>query len=506
MISPHRRDQPSVGARSGLNDLRLRRKNMTKKISRREALKTAGAISAAAMSLQYPAPFVLAALGANEKLNVALIGCGGRGRSAHLPVLLRENLVAVADADETNARGAIKDIAANAEQWGAKGLDPSRIQLFWDYRELFDKIENQIDTVFIATPDHQHANPALRAIKAGKHVFCEKPLTHDISEARILGDAARQSKVVTQMGNQGSATGNHQVLAEYLQAGVIGKVKEVHGWYHWSTKFGGFMEIPENDTSLFPELHWDHWLGPASEHPYSALYRALWYGWCDFGTGALGGWATHVFDAIFFALKLGAPQSVELVEAAEISDERYPKHSKIRYEFSARGELPPVTVYWYDGSLPNKDSATKKKRKTVPYLPEVCGELKKKYNFDVADAGSVIVGEKGMIYCQSHGGPPTLFPLELRNEFKAPKATLPRPTGGIFEDFFRAVKQGGLPAFSNFADFSGPFVEGLLAGHLTIRAGLNNRVEWDGAKMQCTNLPELNRWVKQERRKGWELE
>ena len=193
---------------------------MTEKLSRRDVLKTAGTLSATAVALSYPAPFVLAALGSNEKLNVALIGCGERARFGHLPYLVGENLVAVADADETRSYFALRDIRDKA--------DLSRIQTFTDYRQLFDKLDKQIDAVFVATPDHQHANPSLRAIKSGKHVYTEKCLTHDTSEARLLGDAARQAKVVTQMGNQGSGTGNHQVLAEYLQAGAIGKVQEVH--------------------------------------------------------------------------------------------------------------------------------------------------------------------------------------------------------------------------------------------------------------------------------------
>ncbi len=470
---------------------------MTQRFSRRDVLKAAGALSAA-VTLQYPAPFVSAAVGSNEKLNVALIGCGERGRFAHLPYLIGENLVAVADADETRSYFALRDIRDK--------VDISRIQSFYDYRQLFDKIEKQIDAVFIATPDHQHANPSLRAIKAGKHVYTEKCLTHDISEARILGDAARQSKVVTQMGNQGSGTGNHQVLAEYLKAGAIGRVKEVHAWCGWRPmRFGCQMDYPEGDLGEMPETHWSEWLGQAKERMYSDYFRCEWYSWFDFATGSLGGWGTHILDAVFFALKLKYPTSVELVEASQLNADRFPRHATIKFEFSSESDaVQPLPVYWYDGSVPNP----KNPHRSIPHYPPLYHEIRKKYGEAgkaLGNAGSIFVGDKGMIFCCSHGGAPQLFPLELRQEFKPPTPTLPRPCGDIFRDFFRACKEGGHPAFSNFADFSGPFVEGLLAGHLAVHAGLHERVEWDGEKMQSPNRPELARWIKQERRKGWEL-
>ncbi|MGA2257898.1 MAG: Gfo/Idh/MocA family oxidoreductase, partial [Thermoguttaceae bacterium] len=340
---------------------------MNNRISRRAALKTAGALSAAAVALQYPAPFVSASLRNNEKLNIALIGCGERGRG-HLPGLLGENLVAVADPDESRACFALRDISGR--------FNTSRIQTFIDYRQMYDKIEKQIDAVFVVTPDHQHANPSLRGIKSGKHVYCEKCLTHAISEARVLGDAARQAKVVTQMGNQGSGTGNHQLLAEYLQAGAIGKVFEVHAWCGWRPmRFGCQMDYPEGDLAEMPEVHWSEWLGPAKERFYSDYFRCEWYGWFDFATGSLGGWGTHIMDAVFFALKLRYPTSVELVEASQLSADRFPRHATIRFDFPSRGELQPVKVFWYDGSLPNP----KDLHRSIPHYPPLYHEIRKKY-------------------------------------------------------------------------------------------------------------------------------
>ena len=390
---------------------------MTTKFSRRDVLKTMGALSATAAALQYPAPFVSASAGSNEKLNIAVIGCGERARN-HLPGLLRENVVAVADADEAHSHFALYDIR--------EMTDISRIQRFIDYRQLFDKIEKQIDAVFVITPDHQHANPSLQAIKLGKNVYTEKCLTHDISEARILGDAARQSKVVTQMGNQGSGTGNHQVLAEYLEAGAIGKVEEVHAYCGWRPmRFGCKMDFPEGDLAEMPEVHWQEWLGPAKERFYSDYFRYEWYGWFDFATGSLGGWGTHIMDAVFFALKLKYPQSVELVEASQLSDDRFPRHETIRFDFPARGDMPPVKVFWYDGSLPNP----KNPHRSIPHYPPLYHEIRKKYGEAgkaLGNAGSIFVGDKGMIFCTSHGGAPQLFPLELR---KSSNRRLPRCRG-----------------------------------------------------------------------------
>ena len=237
-------------------------------------------------------------------------------------------------------------------------------------------MEKQIDAVFVATPDHQHANPSLRAIKSGKHVYTEKCLTHDISEARILGDAARRAKVVTQMGNQGSGTGNHQVLAEYLQAGAIGKLKEVHSWCGWRPmRFGCRMDYPEGDLAEMPETHWSEWLGQAKERFYSDYFRCEWYGWFDFATGSLGGWGTHILDAVFFALNLKYPTAMELVETSQLSEDRFPRHATIRFDFPPRGGVQPPPVFWYDGSVPNP----KNPHRGIPHYPPLYHEIRKKY-------------------------------------------------------------------------------------------------------------------------------
>jgi predicted dehydrogenase len=483
---------------------------MTKRVSRRDVLKGAGSLAATAAAVRwFPAPAVLADASPGRKLNVAAIGCGGRGlyASGLSPEL---NYVALAEPDEGNLARALKNLAAGAEQARVNGFDPARIKTFRDYRTMYDKIHKQIDLVLIATPDHQHACPSMMAIKLGKHVYCEKPLVHHIAEARALGEAARQAKVATQMGNQGSGTGGHQALAEWLAAGAIGKLLEVHAWHIFEDRFGGRMSKPA-PAPVPKGFDWDAWLGPARQRPFSAVYRP-WHGWCDFGTGSLGGWGPHMMDAVCFALKLGYPQRVELLDVGDASEDRFPRWSTIRYDFPQRGDLQPIGVFWHEGSKPNLDgtckSADGKPAKTRPNHPAALAEIARldgKLAKSLAGAGSIFVGEEGMICCGSHGGAPVLLPPSRRKEFTPPPKTLPRPVGGIMGDFLRACKTGGGPTFSGFATFAGPFLEMLLVGHLAMRAGLNKPVAWDGANMKCTNLPELNQYVQREYRKGWTL-
>jgi len=483
---------------------------MTERLTRRDILKGATSLaSTVAAAHLFPAPRLLSAAAPGRKLNVAAIGCGGRG--LHMSGLGPDlNYVALAEPDAGNLNRALQRLAADADKAGVKDFDPARIKTFSDYRLMFDKVHREIDLVLIATPDHQHAIPSMMAIKLGKHVFCEKPLVHHIAEARALGEAAAESSVVTQMGNQGSGTGGHQTLAEWLAAGAIGKLLEVHAWHIFASRFGGSMPAPEPQP-LPQGLDWDAWLGPAKSRPYSSVYRP-WHGWCDFGTGSLGGWGTHVMDAVCFALQLGYPQRVELLDVGDVSEDRFPRWSTVRYDFPQRGELPPITVFWHEGSKPNTDGSYRgpdgKPTQTRPHHPPVFAEIERldaELAKRLSGAATVFVGDQGMICCGSHGGGPVLLPASRRQEFTPPPATLPRPSGGIMGDFLRACHAGGGPTFSGFATFAGPFLEMLLVAHLAMRAGLNRPVEWDGAAMKCTNLPELNQYVKREYRQGWTL-
>lgn len=482
---------------------------MNKYLTRRDVLKGAGSAAAAVVAVScFPAPAILAAE-STRRLNVAAIGCGGRG--LYMQGLdPRLNYVALAEPDEGNLGRALVNLSAGAEKAKVKDFDPARIKTFSDYRAMYDKMQKEIDLVLIATPDHQHACPSMLAIKLGKHVYCEKPLVHHIAEARALGEAARQSPVVTQMGNQGSGTGGHQTLAEWLAAGAIGKLLEVHAWHSFASRFGGSMPKPEPEP-LPKGLDWDAWLGPARERPFSSVYRP-WHGWCDFGTGSLGGWGTHSMDAVCFALKLGYPERVELLDVGDTSEDRFPRWSTVRYDFPQRGDLAPISVFWHEGNKPNSDGSYKgpdgKPTQTRPNLPEAFAQLEqldKKLAESRSGAGNLFVGEKGIICCGSHGGAPVLLPESRRKEFSLPPATLPRPSGGIMGDFLRACQAGGGPTFSGFATFAGPFLETLLVAHLAMRAGVGRPVEWDGANMKSTNRPELNQYVQREYRRGWTL-
>jgi len=476
---------------------------MTHRCNRRDLLKSASSVVAAQL---FPAPAVLADPAPGAKLNLAAIGCGGR--SLYLDALRPEvNFVALADPDEGNLARALKNLAAGAEKAKMTGFDPTRIKTFSDYRAMLDKMHMEIDAVLIATPDHQHACPSMMAIKLGKHVFCEKPLVHHIAEARALADAARQAKVATQMGNQGSGTGGHQTLAEYLEAGAIGKLQEVHAWHVFASRFGGIMPKPKPQP-VPKGLDWDAWLGPARERPFSSVYRP-WHGWFDFGTGSLGGHGTHVMDAAYFALKPGHPTRVELLEVGEASEDRFPRWSTVRYDLPQQGDIRPISVFWYEGSRPNRDgmvtSPDGKPVKTIEHRPPLVVELEKKYGRSFGGRGSIFVGDKGVIFSAPVGGATLIFPESRRKEFTPPPKKLARPSGGIMGDFLRACKAGGGPTFSGFATFAGPFLEMLLVAHLAMRAGLNRPIQWDGANMKCTNRPELNQYVSPDYRKGWTL-
>jgi len=482
---------------------------MSDRLTRRRLLKkTALLAGAAAGAALARAPLVRAAASPNSKLGFVLIGCGSRGTAAHLPKCAEERLVAVVDVDENQAAKALKYLRDNAEKFKLAPADIPKVKVFTDYRRMFDDFSASFDAVVIATPDHQHALPCTMAIQRGKHVYCEKPLTHNIREARALGDLARKSSVATQMGNQGLGTGGDQALAEYLQAGAIGAVREVHTWHGFGDRFGGSFERPPAEP-VPPGLHWDEWIGPAPFRNYhKRLHPTYWHGYHDFGTGSLGGWGTHVWDAIDFALKLGCPASAEVLEMKDASDERFPLLTTIRYEFPARGRRPALTLCWYEGSRakgaavgPDADNEDT----TGVNRPRLAAEIEKQHGRKLGGVGTIFVGEKGIMHAGSHGAAPRIVPEEKHKAFPVPAQTLPRIKGGIWADFLRACKEGpGAPAaISNFASFAAPLLEAMYVGHLAMRAGVGRKVLWDGPSMKCTNMPELNRYVGRENRKGW---
>jgi predicted dehydrogenase len=456
--------------------------------------------SAVAAGVFATAPFnILHAQNAGEKVRCVQIGCGGRGTSEHLSRTLNENVVAIVDVDE-NRHAAVK-------RWmQGKGVDAEKVQVFTDYRRMFDKIGKQFDAVFIATPNHHHALPAMIAMQLGKNVYCEKPVCHDIAEARALRKMAAKTKVATQMGNQGHCEVGYRKLCEYIWAGVIGKVTETHSWTDRAN--GG--EGPRPPSKPVPAgLHWDEWIGPAPFRDFhDDIHPHEWHGWYDFGNGSIGNMGCHVLDGVFWALKCDHPTSIEVEQLRGGSDERYPLGCRVRWDVPARGEMPPLKAYWYEGL--NETTTDKAQgnlhaaRGDARNFPPLLLELRKQYpdeEIDRGDSGTLYVGEKGVIYTGTYGDRMHIVPYAKMKETPAPPETLPRPKN-IFADFLDAVRAGKTETSVPF-EYGTRLTEFALLGNLAMKAGLHNKVMWDGPKMKVTNMRELNAWVKRPYRKGW---
>ena len=374
---------------------------MSSRFARREFLK-----KSLARPLWRPAhwrlgvPAVLAERSPNSKLGTAVIGAAGRGM-AHVPVAANEHLVALADIDDGRMASTLDWLDKNCP--GVR----SKVTPYYDYRKMFDQLHKQIDAVFIAIPDHSHACAAMMAIKLGKHVYCEKPLTHDIYEARALGEAARRYKVTTQMGNQGHASESIRVLREYLEAGAIGAVLETHTWV--SQYYGDAVRQP--DSPVPNGVHWDEWIGPGpwcnyrrGMHPGGGL--PAWYIWKDYGTGLMPCVGVHAFDAVHWGLQLQYPTSVEVLGLEEASPGVWPTFSTLCYEFPRPG-LPPLKAYWYGGKRREQIAKDHDDRlfdaKNLNH-PRVTDELTAKYGRNLTSCGTIFVGDKGYMHCDEYCG------------------------------------------------------------------------------------------------------
>jgi predicted dehydrogenase len=414
----------------------------------------------------------------SERLNIAGIGVAGQG-ATDLRQLSSENVVALCDVDWAHAAGTFKRFP--------------EAKKYKDFRKMLDE-ERGIDGVIVATPDHIHAVAATAAMRRGKHVYCEKPLTHSVAEARKLADLARETKVATQMGNQGQASEGTRRLRELVLDGAIGPVREAHVWTDRPAR-GLFDEYwpqgidrPKDEPAVPSTLDWDLWLGPAPWRPYHGAYLPFrWRGWWDFGTGALGDIGCHSFDPVFRALELGHPVSVQ-ASSARVNKETYPLASMVTYEFPARGQMPPVKVVWYDGGL-------------RPARPEAIPEGER-----VGDNGRLLIGDKGCLLGDRRGGD-KLFPESRRAEYKPPEPTLPRSIGH-HKEWIEAAK-GGKPAGSNFG-WAGPLTEVVLLGNVALRVQLREKLTrakllWDPTAFKITNLPDANEFLGRQYREGWTL-
>ncbi len=473
--------------------------------TRRSFLKRA-ALAAGGLSAVGPwsGPNLLAAEAAARKLNCVQIGCGIRGMQ-HLDYWIlqgKANPTAIVDVDE-------KRFEAVKKWMGGKDVDSSKLKTFTDYRVMYDQIGKEIDAVFIATPNHHHAPAARLAMERNIPVYCEKPLCHDISEARQLRAMAAKCKSPTQMGNQGHCGDGYRILCETIWSGMVGNITETHSWTDRSN--GG--EGPRPPAEPVPAgMHWDDWIGPA---PYREFHADLvpheWHGWYDFGNGSLGNMGCHVLDGVFWALKIEHPTSVELEEVYGGSDERYPMGCKIRYDIPARGDMPAMKAYWYEGLQAGVDrSKTKKKSKAEKgktigkegqNLPPILAKLQQEFPDEVfASNGTIYVGEKGIVYTGTYGEKMHILPLEKWQTMKHAPQTLSRP-GDIMKNFLEACRSGKKETEVSF-DYGARLTEFVLLGNLAEHAGLHKKVIWDSSEMK-TNLPELSKWIQCPARKGW---
>jgi predicted dehydrogenase len=417
----------------------------------------------------------------NEKLNVAGIGFGSRGAADLGEVAgLGHNIVALCDVDE---KYAAKEFAKY----------PAATR-FKDYRRMFDKMAKQIDAVVIGTPDHTHAVIAMEAMRRGKHVYCEKPLAHNVNEVRTLMSAARKYKVVTQLGNQGHSSDSIRRVCEWVWAGAIGKVHTIHaGTDAFPKVYSQISNLAKLDEhhEVPGGLDYDLWVGPADFRPYSPLWVPWnWRGWMPFGCGAIGDWICHVVDPSFWALDLGAPSSIQ-AEAPGYNPVQqgltYPPGTKITFEFPAAKTRGPVKLVWHDGNI------------RIPRPEQFTADDK------VPGTGAIIFGDKGTIVHGSHGGSGCyLLPQELMDQHSdknAPAQKIPRVKGHAW-DWIEAIRSGR-QAGSDFS-YGGPLTELGLLGVVALRFP-GQALTWDTRKMRFTNNQPANAWINPPYRRGWKL-
>jgi len=432
----------------------------------------------------------------SDKLNIAGIGVGGKGQSdlAGFAASPRANVVVLCDVDDRQSVASVK-----------KFPDAKRYK---DFREMLDKEHKNIDAVSVSTPDNCHAVAAIAAMQLGKHVYVQKPLTHDIYEARMLTEAAKRYKVVTQMGNQGASGDGVRQMQEWYQAGIIGDATELHIWTNRPVWPQG-MGTPKTMDEIPKELDWDLWLGPAQTQDYHKEYVPFsWRGFWAFGTGALGDMGCHLIDPVFKTVGLGYPIEVQCSEVSifekmwtpDYFPESCPPASSIILRFEGKNGKPPVKMYWTDGGI----------------RPERPDELGADEVFGDKDGsgGALIIGTKGKMMCGTYGSDPKLLPTSRTNEVNVPK-TLARVPEGHYVQWVNACIAGyGKMEVSSPFEYAGPLTETILMGNLALRSwniknGNNypgrKKLLWDAPNMKITNFDEANQFVKREYRKGWEV-
>lgn len=440
-------------------------------VTRRTAVK--GAAAAAAFGFSFVPTHVW---GANERVRVGCIGIGGKGGTDVADIAAAgADIVALCDVDD-NRRGKKRKDARESHP---------KAHFHRDFRMMLEKNENRLDAVTVSTPDHTHCHAAVTAMRMGKHVYCQKPLTHSIAEARLMAETAKKYKVATQMGNQAHAGEPIRRAVEWIRAGVIGKVQEVHAWTDRPIWPQGLQGRPKAET-IPAGLDWDLWLGPVQQQAYSSAYCPFnWRGWWDFGTGALGDMGCHIMDMPYWSLDLKYPTSVQ-AESTGNSKVSGPTSATVTYRFAPGKYSDDLKFVWYDGdNMPPQ------------HIVADCGlsktDVAKKFDL-------VMVGEKGKMFFKRSRTDWVITPEAVGKEFKPPEPTIPRVESEDAE--WLAACKGGPAALSNFAN-SGPFTEVVLLGNLAIRTG--QKLNWDGPAMKASNCPEADQYIHRRYRKGWEL-
>jgi predicted dehydrogenase len=428
----------------------------------------------------------------SDTVNVATVGyVNGMGTSNTNAAGKVANIVALCDLDESAAA-----VRARSKIWETF---PNAVR-YTDFRVMLEQ-QKDIDGVIVATPDHTHAVVAMAAMQLGKHVYVQKPLTRTVSEARILTEAARKYKVVSQMGNQGHSGEGVRLIEEWIADGAIGKVREVHCYTNRPIWPQG-MPRPTDERAVPDGFNWDLWIGPAPMRPFHEAYHPFsWRAWMDFGCGALGDMACHVMDAAYQVLKLGYPTSVIASLAYNVVPfvrengttgsrrirytDSFPPATVVHYTFPERGKnLPAVRLHWYDGGI----------------LPERPDELEPDRR--MPESGTIFVGDKGKLMCETYSESPRLIPETKMQAYKRPAKHLPRVVGGHEQNWIDAIKTHGR-ATSHF-DYSGPFTETVLLGNVAMMFP-DRKLFWDGPNMTVTNLPEANSYIQHNYREGWSL-
>ena len=487
-------------------------KSKSSEFSRRSFIKKSGAVLA---GISIVPRYVLGGQGhvpPGEKMSIAYIGLGSQGIRVLTNFLKQSEVQIVSVCDVNTGSDDFKEWGKGEmlnrvrellgdNSWGKfangglGGLYPAQdiVQRYYakergrasydgcsaytDYRELLQK-EKDIDAVIIGTPDHTHAIISIAAMKAGKHVYCQKPMTHTLYEARKMAEVARETKLATQVATGNSASEATRLLCEWIWDGAIGQVREVH---NWSTRplWPQGIERPAEKQTVPDYLNWDLWLGPAPYRPYHSVYQPFdWRGWYDFGTGAVGDMGCYSFDTIFRVLKLKAPIRVE-ASSTKVFEESFPVASIVRFYFGARKEMAPVTIHWYDGEL-------------RPQKPDELGDE------ELEEEGLLFVGDKGKILCGFSGGDPRLIPESAMTGYKRPPKTLPRSIGHD-EEWIAACKGGEKPG-ANF-EIAGPVTETILLGNVAVRAG--KTIKWDSSRMTVTSDKQANELLHFDYRDGW---